>query len=175
MTETPCSLNVFAVPPVERISTPVCAKPFANETTPVLSETLTIALLIFPICSPPNTKFEYRNPKQISHGQLATPACGRQARTMKTPLPPPPPPRGRGRGEGPYSAFSNPHSAFQNPSSSPTRIMRISVKEGFRSWMTITLQIRLGELQSTHFPTLAQGTSIFSRLAFSGAAKFFIL
>src|SRR4030043_1897995 len=89
MTETPCSLNVFAVPPVERISTPVCAKPFANETTPVLSETLTIALLIFPISSPPNTKFEYRNPKQISHGQLSTPACGRQARTMKIPLDPP--------------------------------------------------------------------------------------
>jgi hypothetical protein len=54
-------------------------------------------------------------------------------------------------------------------------MMSISVKDGLLSWMTVALQIRLGELQSTHFPNLAQGTSMFRRLALSGAATFFIL
>jgi hypothetical protein len=39
ITFTPASRIAFAVPPVERISTPAAARPFARSTMPVLSET----------------------------------------------------------------------------------------------------------------------------------------
>jgi len=84
---------MFGRPTVERISTPICAKPFANETTPVLSDTLTIALLILPI-APPLSKF------------------GIRSADFGIPFTPPSSLRGEGKGEGQYSAFSNPQSAL---------------------------------------------------------------
>ena len=42
----PLSANNFAVPPVDKISTPFCAKLRAKSTIPVLSETLNKARLI---------------------------------------------------------------------------------------------------------------------------------
>jgi len=46
MTGTPPSRSALAVPPVERISTPASESPFANSTTPDLSETEISARLI---------------------------------------------------------------------------------------------------------------------------------
>ncbi len=44
---TPASRSVRAVPPVDRISTPIIERPRANSTMPVLSVTLIRAVLTF--------------------------------------------------------------------------------------------------------------------------------
>src|SRR5471032_334299 len=49
-TTSPASRKVFAVPPVEMISIPACARICANGTSPVLSETEISARWIFAMC-----------------------------------------------------------------------------------------------------------------------------
>ena len=55
-TAMPFSFRSLYVPPVEMISTPMAASSFAKSTTPVLSETLMIALLIFDSGIPPQSR-----------------------------------------------------------------------------------------------------------------------
>ena len=57
VTFTPACSSERCVPPVERISKPRLSRPFANSTTPVLSNTLKNALFI---CKPPNKNLENR-------------------------------------------------------------------------------------------------------------------